>query len=127
MPNPFSINKLISSFGHAIRGIKTVFKTEQNFRIHTIATLLVLLLSRLLKISKQEFILIILCIASVMVTEILNTAIEKLCDFVSPQYHDKIKTIKDMSAGAVLLMSITALIIGLTIFIPKIFQFLEKI
>ncbi|HOZ96975.1 MAG TPA: diacylglycerol kinase family protein [Niabella sp.] len=126
MPHPFSISKLINSFGHAFRGLRTVIWSEQNFRIHTVFAFITLGFTWYFGLSGMETTIIFLCIAAVMVTEILNTAIEKLCDFVSPQFHDKIKIIKDLSAGAVLLMSIVSVIIGVIIFFPKMLQFVQN-
>ena len=121
----FSIKKLIKSFGYAFSGVKSAIRSEQNFRVHLLAAVVALSLSVLLKISAIEFLVIIICIGSVMAAEIMNTAIEKLCNFVSPQYHDQIKIIKDLAAAAVLLLSIVAIVVGFTIFLPRILSILH--
>lgn len=111
---------MLRSFGYAVSGLRTVARSEQNFRIHLLLAALAILLGWGLSISMLEWVLIIGCIAAVMGAETMNTAIEKLCDIVSPQYHDKIKVVKDLAAAAVLIVSIGALITGGIIFIPRI-------
>lgn len=122
MSDFFSIKKFFKSFGHALNGLKLVLLSEQNYRFHTVAACVAILLSFVLKISDLQFILIILCIVGVMVIEIVNTAIEKLCDYISPNHNEKIKFIKDVSAGAVLLVSMASLVIAMIIFLPKIIE-----
>lgn len=74
-----------------------------------------------LDISTIEWMMQVFAIGMVLSTESLNTAIEKLCDFIHPEYDKKIGFIKDISAGAVSFAAITAIIIGLIIYIPKFF------
>jgi diacylglycerol kinase len=113
-------NSFIKSFGFAINGIRYCFKNEFNFRIHFIATLVVLIVSIILSVSITEWMIIIACITSVLMAELFNTAIENLCNIIESNYHPQIKIIKDVSAAAVLIVAIAAAIIGLLIFIPKI-------
>jgi len=113
----------IKSFKFAFSGIKWVFGNEKNAQFHALATLIVCLLGFLLELNRIEWIGIVCAIALVLVSELLNTAIEKLADVVSIAYHDKIKIVKDVAAAAVLLASIAAVIIGLIIFLPKIYNF----
>ncbi|MGN7786767.1 diacylglycerol kinase [Niabella sp. 22666] len=120
MAQQFSIKKMLRSFGYAVSGLRAVARSEQNFRIHLLLAALAILLGWGLNISMLDWVLIIGCIAAVMGAETMNTAIEKLCDVVSPQYHDKIKVVKDLAAAAVLIVSIGALITGGIIFIPRI-------
>lgn len=115
------------TFKHAVNGLVKVFSSEKNFRIHLIVMILVITAGLLLSIKTNEWLILILTFISVCVTEIINTALEYLCDFVSPQYNDKIKAIKDISAGAVLLTAAGSVAVGLIIFLPKlsgIFSFL---
>jgi len=116
----YSIKRLINSFGYAFKGIITVYKTEQNILIHTIIALMVLGLSFYLKISKIEFLIIVLVIGLVIALEIINTALEYTIDMVMPNIHPMAKMAKDASSAAVLVMAITAVIVGLIVFIPKI-------
>ena len=112
--------KRISSFGFALKGIK-VLLSEPNFRIHIVAFVLVLPLSFYFNISKTEWIFIITISAFVMITEAINTAIEKTLDFISLESNPKIGLIKDISAGFVLMAAICAIIVGGIIFLPKIY------
>lgn len=114
------IMKLKKSMLYALAGIQSCFKSEINFRIHFIAAILALILSLLLKISSTEWITICFCIAFVITMEMLNTAIEKLCDIVHQKIHPAIKTIKDIAAGAVLVSAFFSLVTGCIIFLPKI-------
>lgn len=111
---------MLKSFGYAVKGLRAVVQSEQNFRIHLLSGGLAVLLGFGLGISGVEWGLIIACIVAVMGAETMNTAIEKLCDVVSPQYHEKIKMVKDLAAAAVLIVSIGALITGGIIFLPRI-------
>jgi diacylglycerol kinase len=115
----FIINRL-KSFKHAWNGIKILFKEEPNARIHFIAILFVSLISIILQIDITEWIAIFFSIALVITAEIFNTAIENISDFISPERNEKIKKIKDLSAAAVLVSAITAIIVAFIIFIPKI-------
>lgn len=120
----FSYKKRIKSFSHAIRGIITLIKREHNARIHVVATISATILGFVLKINTTEWISIILVIGLVIITELLNTAIERLSDFVEPNRNDLIGQIKDFSAGAVLIAAIVSLIVGGLIFIPKVLKLL---
>ena len=114
--------KLINSFKYAFSGIVTSFKTERNMKIHALATVLVILMGFILKISKIEWIMCVFSIAMVISVELFNTAIEVIVDMLTQEKNEKAKIAKDVSAGAVLITAIGAAIVGLIIFIPKIFQ-----
>lgn len=114
------MKKLIHSFGFAFKGFKYAFITQQNFRIHVFAAIAANALGWWLHINANEWQWIILCIMLMLVTEMLNTAIETLTDLVSPNYNKLAGHVKDVSAGAVLLVAIFSLITGCIIFIPKI-------
>lgn len=116
------LNKFFHSFLYAARGICQCFQTEQNFRFHTLAAICALVLGVLLRISPTEFSLIFIVIALVMSAELLNTAIEKLCDFTDPNQNETIGKIKDLSAGMVLVTAIGALGVGILIFLPKLYH-----
>ncbi|MFT7380649.1 MAG: diacylglycerol kinase [Roseivirga sp.] len=121
MQKPFSIKARIKSFRFAIDGLKHVIHNEHNFRIHLFAALVVIALGFYLQITTTDWLWLIAAIGFVMVTEILNSAIENLVDLISPQKQKKAGLIKDMAAAAVLIASITAAIIGVLIFYPLIF------
>jgi diacylglycerol kinase len=112
------------SFYFAISGLKLAFK-ERNFKIFCFIAVLVILLMFLFKVSLFEKIILILTISFTMALELINTQIEKTLDFLHPSYHPKIKAIKDISAGAVLIMCLGSAIVGILIFLPyflKIFR-----
>lgn len=109
----------IRSFSYAFTGIKTFFKLEPNAYIHSFAALAALGLAYLENISASEWLFLLLAIALVFASEMLNTALEKFCDLYSTEQNPVIKQIKDLSAGAVLICSIFALAVGTIIFIPK--------
>ena len=116
----FSAGERVKSVGYALSGIQSIFKTEHNMWIHLAATAGVTVLAFLLRVTGIEAVALVFAIGLVWVTEILNTVIEKAMDFISPEKHPLVKRIKDMSAAAVLVASITALITGGIIIIPKI-------
>ena len=110
----------IKGFVHAIDGVFGSWTLGRNFRIQVFCGLISIVLCLLLKIHSWELIAILLLIGGVLSLETINTSIEKLCDLISMDIDPKIKTIKDLSAGAVLIFSVIALVIGCLIFIPKI-------
>lgn len=117
----FSFSDRIKSFGYAFNGLYLFFTTEHNGRIHVVAALIAIGTSFLLRISAMEWVAILSVICAVFVAEIFNTALEKLADVVSPDIHPQIKRVKDLAAGAVLLVAILAVAIALIIFLPKLF------
>lgn len=125
MSSRFSISRFRKSLCYAWAGLKTALRSEQNLCFHLIATVATMILSFVVSLSRVEFALIIICIGLVLVAELVNTAIEKLCDKIAPSLDEQIKLIKDLSAAAVLLAAITAFICGLIIFLPRIFSFLS--
>jgi len=114
------MEKFIKSFGYAFRGLFYAFKTQTNFKVHCFATIFAVLLGLYVKLSFSEWLWIALAIAMVLILELLNTAIEVLVDFISPEQHPKAGAIKDLSAGAVLVAALLALTIGSFIFLPKL-------
>ncbi len=117
----FSIGDRILSFGFAIQGLITFFKTQHNAWIHLLSAIAVIVLGFVLKVNSNEWCWLIVAIAIVFVSEMLNTAIEFLCDLVSPQFHPTAKKVKDVAAGAVLISAIAAVSIGFIVFLPKLF------
>ncbi len=117
--------KLTRSFCHAWHGIQYCFKTQLNFRIHLFLLLLVIITGVVLKISSIEWLFIIGCSMLVLSLELLNTAIERMCDTITMDIHPSIKIIKDASAGAVLLVAAGSAVTGITIFLPKILLLLN--
>ncbi len=116
----FSIRARIKSFQYAFNGLKIFFGTEHQARIHALATILVVVLAWYFKISASEWMALMAAIAAVLIAEIFNTAMEKLADAISPDFNLKIKTVKDLAAGGVLIAAVFALVIGAIVFIPKV-------
>ncbi len=114
------MKKIIRSFGFAFKGVAYATTTQLNFRVHLVATALAVLLGFTLHISVSEWEWVILSITLVLVSELFNTMIETLTDLVSPGYNEKAGHVKDMSAGAVVIAALFALVIGLIIFLPKL-------
>jgi diacylglycerol kinase len=121
--NPDKKRKGEIGFRFAVRGILHLFKTQYNVRVHLFFTILVMVFGILLKVSTLEWIALLLCIGGVLAAEMLNTALEYLTDLVSPEWNEKAGRIKDLAAGAVLLLAVVAAIVGLLIFVPKILAF----
>ncbi|WP_214226907.1 diacylglycerol kinase family protein [Pedobacter sp. B4-66] len=113
--------KFIKGFGYAFSGVAYTFKTQLNFKFHVVALLLIALAGWYFKLSVNEWLWIVVAAAIVLITELINTAIEVLVDLVSPDYNPKAKIIKDVAAASVLIAAIGAVVIGLIIFIPKIY------
>jgi diacylglycerol kinase len=115
---------LNKTFSTAFNGIRYFFKTERNGKIQLAVAAFTLLFAFYLQVSATDWIFILLCIAAVIGLEMMNSALEHLCNHVHKDYHPSIKIIKDVAAGAVLFVSIVSTIVGLVIFIPKIFSLL---
>jgi diacylglycerol kinase len=116
----FSIKARFKSFYFAFQGLKVFFRTQHNSWIHAVAALVVIFLGFILNVDITEWCWLVTVISMVFITELLNTAIEFLCDFVSPEIHPQIKRIKDISAAAVLIAAIAAVVVGVIVFLPKI-------
>ena len=114
----------LKGFVYAFNGLAVFFRHERNGRIQLLMAIVAALLSWAFKISAAEWMIVLGCIATVLSFEMINSAIEKLCNLVHPKYHPAVKTIKDMCAGAVLFVSVFSTIIGGIIFIPKILPYL---
>lgn len=117
----FSLRERAHSIKYAWQGIYAFFDQQHNAIIHLFATVAVMAFAVFLHSSFYEMIALVLAIGFVWVSEIFNTAIEAIMDHVSPDKHPKVKLIKDVSAAAVLVSSFTAIVVGLIIFIPKLF------
>ena len=108
----------VQRFNLAIEGVIYTVKTQQHMRWHLFAALATLILGLVLNISRTEFILLCMAIVLVLVTEMLNTAIETTVDMISEEYHPMAKNAKDIASGVVLIASIGALILGYLILYP---------
>jgi diacylglycerol kinase len=116
----FSFMSRLQSFRYAIDGFKSLLRNEHNSRIHLIAAATAILSGIILKINLTEWAILILVIGIVFITELLNSSIESLADFIEPQRNDFIKKAKDYAAAAVLISALIAIAAGVLIFIPKL-------
>jgi diacylglycerol kinase (ATP) len=122
---PFSFSKRLKSFRHAFNGIRLSFIYEHNMRVHLAVALLTIGAGFFLHITRGEWMAIVFAIGFVFSTELLNSAIEGLADFILSDHHPAIGKIKDIAAAAVLIAVIAAVIIGLMVFVPHLFQMVK--
>ena len=105
--------KFLQSLRHALRGVRTAAREERNFKIRLLIAVVILIATFILHFSAIEFALIVLAIALVLGTELLNTVIEDALDVVEPNHHPIIGKAKDVMAGVVLINACAALLIGI--------------
>ena len=120
-PNDSFFIGRVKSLKFAIRGVWLLITTEHSIMVQFAIAILVIILGFVMHISAIEWMFQLLAIGLVLVAESLNTGIEKLSDFIHPDYHKRIGFIKDISAGAATFAAVIAIIIGLIIYIPKFF------
>ena len=115
-----NFRSLVKSFQYAIKGFWYVFNNEQSFRLHLLATAVVLLFMIYFQVKLWEAVILFLVIIIVLVLELINTIFEKMVDILKPRIHFYAEVIKDIMAATVLVASIGALVIGILIFAPYI-------
>lgn len=115
-------SSFIGSLRDALRGICIFIAGEPHAKFHTLVAIAVCITGAIVGVSKTEWMLIAFAIALVMAAEAFNTAIEHMCNIIQPERDERIRTIKDIAAGAVLMCTIAAIVIGLSIFIPYLIQ-----
>ena len=116
----YSLKKQLRSFRYAWNGLRTCARNEQNLRFHLVAVVVATGAGWAFDISHTEWALVCLCIGLVIGAEVMNTAIERLVDLVSPQRQPLAGLVKDIAAGAVLVCAITAALVGVIIFWPYV-------
>jgi diacylglycerol kinase len=114
------MKKIIKSFKYAFSGIIKAFSAGRNFKIMSACFLLVIVFGFLFNVTAAEWTILLICSGLVLSLEMINTAIEKAIDIVEPGYSQKVKTVKDLAAGAVLVFSIASAAVALIIFLPYI-------
>ena len=119
------MKKFFNAVLFALLGIKQFFSRDRNGKIQIVIGMTAIILGFTVSLSSFQWLLVLFCIGLVISLEMINSAIENYCDLVTTDFHPGIKLIKDVAAGAVLMASITSLIIGLIIFIPALVQFLN--
>lgn len=112
------LRKRLKSFVYAGKGIGSFLRKEHNAWIHCTAIVAVTVAGIMFGITRTEWLIVILCFAMVLAAEAFNTAIERLVNLVSPDYHPLAGDVKDVAAGAVLICAIGTAVVGLLIFIP---------
>lgn len=115
----FTLRKRLRSFRFAAAGIRGLLR-EDNARIHAVAAVTVTAAGLWLELTATEWAAVVLCIGMVLAAEAVNTAIESICDLVSPGYCEYVRRAKDLAAGAVLLLAAASVCVGLLIFLPKL-------
>lgn len=120
----FTLRKRLKSFKFAFNGIRLLITREHNAWIHCFAAICVIIAGFVFDISTTEWIAVTFAIGTVLAAEAVNSSIEAIADLVSPEYNEAIKRTKDLAAGAVLILAISAAIVGLIIFVPKIMEML---
>ncbi len=100
------------------RGIIWILRNERNFQFHILALIINLFLIVFFGLSNTETALILLCCFFVLVTETLNTCVEKICDYIQPKFDSRIGIIKDLAGGAVMLATISAISVGALVYWP---------
>lgn len=116
------INDRFNAFRYAFQGLRSAIKGETHLVIHLNAAIIVIILGFNFNVSFNEWFMLLACITLVISLELINSAIELLCNMITTERHHKIKYIKDVSAAAVLVTVIFSVVIGLFIFVPKIFS-----
>ncbi len=123
--NKFSVKSRLGSFKFAFRGLVSLIKNEHNSRIHLFAALVAITIGITLKINTLDWAIIIMAIGLVFLTELINSSMESLSDFIKPEYSEAIRNAKDYAAAAVLISAIISIISGALIFIPRIVELLR--
>lgn len=125
LSNKKNKNSFQKSFYCALRGLKYVVKNERNFRVELIVAIFITFLAIVFNIKIWEFIVIIFLVTWVLVTELINTVVERVVDILEPRVHPYARLIKDIMAGVVLISSMMSILVGGLIFLPYFFKLLS--
>jgi diacylglycerol kinase (ATP) len=117
-PRRLTLVARLKSFGYALQGIAFMLKTQHNAWLHGVATIAVIVLAVYCHVSASDWRWLIVAMGMVWVGETINTAVEYVCDVVSPDYNHAIKHAKDIAAGGVLIAAVASLVIGVLTFLP---------
>jgi diacylglycerol kinase (ATP) len=115
----------LRAFGHALRGLGYVLRTQRNAWVHAIATSLVIILGLWFGLAPRDWASLLVTIAFVWMAEFINTALEAVVDLASPQHHPLAKVGKDVGAAAVLIAAMTAILVGLLILGPPLLEHIK--
>lgn len=117
--------RLVESFNYAIEGLMSALQNEKHMKFHTLSAILIVILAILTNASKVEILLVSISVAFVIITELINTAVEALVDLISPERHPLAKLAKDVAAGAVLVAAINAVCVGYLLFYDKLLDIFD--
>ena len=117
--------RLVDSFIYAIEGLTSALQNEKHMKFHILSAILIVILAILTNASKVEILLISVSVAFVIITELMNTAVEALVDLISPERHPLAKLAKDVAAGAVLVAAINAICVGYLLFYDKLLDIFD--
>ena len=117
--------RLVDSFNFAIEGLISALKNEKHMKVHILAAIIIVILAIVINASKVEILIISLSVSFVVITELVNTAVEAIVDLVSPERHPLAKLAKDVAAGAVLVAAINALCVGYSLFYDKLLDIFD--
>ena len=117
--------RLVDSFNFAIEGLISALKDEKHMKVHILAAIIIVILAIIINASKVEILIISLSVSFVLITELINTAVEAIVDLVSPERHPLAKLAKDVAAGAVLVAAINALCVGYLLFYDKLLDIFD--
>lgn len=117
--------RLVDSFNFAIEGLISALKDEKHMKVHILAAIIIVILAIIINASKVEILIISLSVSFVIITELVNTAVEAIIDLVSPERHPLAKLAKDVAAGAVLVAAINALCVGYLLFYDKLLDIFD--
>ena len=118
--------RLLTSFVYAWRGVLRGVTGERNLKIHVTAAVLVMIFAAVFQLSATEWLFILFAVGGVISLELMNTAVEKVVDLVTDEYHPLAEQAKDLAAGAVFIYAVLSVIVGLIIFVPKILRSLAR-
>jgi len=118
---------LYESFGYAFRGLWYAVNTQRNLRLHFLAAASILVLGWFLALPTRSFISVLTAVMVVMVTEMLNTAVESVVDLASPEFHELARIAKDVAAGAVLLAALGATALGVWVFADPLLELPRRV
>lgn len=121
----FTISGRVQSFRYAFQGVALMLKSQHNAWLHAFASVCILVMGGLFRLSAGEWCWVILAIVAVWTAEALNTALEFLADAASPAFHPLVKDAKDVAAGGVLISAIGSVVIGLLVLGPHLLAFLR--
>lgn len=110
------VKRHVNSYRYAAKGVQYTLHTQINIWVQLVATIVVLILAYWLDFSLENFLILLLAIGFVLATELMNTALEEMTNLLSPEYREKAGVVKDVAAGAVLVASVTAAIVGAILF-----------